>query len=58
MWGCEWRKLRKTVTLSTKYNLPYEDCYRMTEGQILKAVSQGEIFGAIEVTLLVVHELY
>ena len=49
MWGCQWKAMRKQVQLSEKYNLPHEECYRMTSNQILDAVSQGTMFGAIEV---------
>ena len=56
-WECEWKAKRRTLDTENKYLYPTEHRYRMTEGEILTAVLNGQLFGALEVDVSVPDSL-
>ena len=53
MWECEWRRLKKSNPilkqfLASRFHRPLDNCWRMTEAQILTAVRDESLFGVIE----------
>lgn len=48
---------RKNLSLNKKYFYPTEEKYRMTEMEILDAIREDKLFGAVEVDISVPEEL-
>ena len=57
IWECEWSAYKATNTTHNKYSYPTEHLYRMSERQILEAVLDGRIFGAVLCDLKVPEHL-
>lgn len=47
-WECQWKQERKQLDIPQVYNYPFESKYRMTERELKKALSDGELFGVVE----------
>ena len=58
-WECEWRseKIHISPMPSNKYLYHLEDKYRLSQSEILKAVQDGELFGAVECDIHVPEHL-
>ena len=57
MWECEWRTYLKNNTVHNSYKYPKEDKQRMTKLEILEAIKNDEMFGAVEVDINVPDDL-
>ena len=53
MWECEWRLYKAGHTTHNSYTYKTENTFRMSERQILDHVRNGNIFGTIEVDIMV-----
>ncbi len=51
MWECDWKVYKRTHTIHNPYTYPTEHTYRMTQNEILGHITNGSIFGAIEVDI-------
>jgi len=57
MWGCEWKRLKKTVKFVTNNLYPGEEKVYLREGEIMKMIKDGSLFGAVEVDIRVPEHL-
>ena len=57
MWECEYIRFRRKNTITNRYVYPLENRYRLSETEILDAIKENKIFGAVEVDLHVPDHL-
>ena len=57
MWECQYICYKKTHTITNNYLYPLENRYRLSQAEILQAIKENKIFGAIEVDLHVPDQL-
>ena len=57
MWECEWRTYKRTNAVHNSYKYKHEDKLRPSEREILEYIKNNEMFGAVEVDIIVPDDL-